>query len=84
VSFSSVILKEVQSSNITHVGYDGATQTLFIRFRNSGTYRYDGVSAAQHKALVESKSIGKHFHEAIRSRFEGVKLPDQSKSEQVA
>ena len=84
MSFASVVLKEVQSSNITHVGYDKSTETLFIRFRNSGTYCYEGVSAAQHNALVTAKSIGKHFHEAIRSRFKGVKLPEPGSESQVA
>jgi hypothetical protein len=56
----------VSSSNIESVGYDAGKQELEIKFKNGGTYRYAGVDARKHAALMGAKSIGAHFHQHIR------------------
>lgn len=67
-------MQEVQSSTISHVGYHAATQELRIRFKHGGEYLYNGVSEAEHKALMDAPSIGKHFHSNIRPKYNGKKV----------
>jgi hypothetical protein len=55
----------VKSSNILSVGHDPETQELHVEFSTGGTYKYSGISAAQHAALLSSDSIGKHMKKHI-------------------
>lgn len=64
----------VKSSNVTHVGYDAATQTLAVRFKGGGTYHYDGVPAKTHAALLAAKSIGGHLATHIKPKHKAEKL----------
>ena len=57
----------VNSSSLASVGHDPETNTLEIEFKNGGVYRYAGVSAEDHAALIGSSSIGAHFHQRIRN-----------------
>ena len=65
-------MKNVKSSNLMAIGYDEAKKILAVRF-NSGVWHYEGVSPEQHRALMSAESIGKHFHQNIRTKFKGVK-----------
>lgn len=67
-------LNPVNSSNITHVGYDAASQEMHIQFSSGKTYSYVGVSPEQHQALVNADSVGAHFAKAIRPNFTGKSL----------
>lgn len=64
-------LKEVQSSNITHIGYDAATQTLIVKFKGSGKYSYAPVPQEKFDALMLAESKGKYFAAEIRSAKDG-------------
>lgn len=66
-------MQEVNSSTISHIGHDQATNTLTISFKNGGTYTYEGVPAEEHAKLMSAPSIGKHFMANIRSKYKGVK-----------
>ena len=65
--------KPVTSSNIKAVGYDAESKTLGVEFKDGGIYHYEGVSPEKHKAFVESKSIGSHFHKHIRPHHKHAK-----------
>lgn len=75
-------MQEVKSSNISHVGYDPATNELRIRFTRGGEYLYRGVSEEEHAALMGAESIGKHFQAHIRTKYAGAK--QASSVEEVA
>lgn len=64
----------VKSSSIEAVAHDPAQHALTIRFRNGTLYRYDGVTADQHAALMRADSIGAHFAQHIRNQFPATKL----------
>jgi hypothetical protein len=66
-------MQPVKSSTISHVGHDPDLNRLTIKFNSGGTYTYDGVSAEEHKALLEAPSIGKHFAANIRQKYKGVR-----------
>lgn len=55
------------SSNVRGIGYDPATQTLRVEF-HSGTYEYDGVTPAQHEALMAADSKGSFIHAHVRGK----------------
>ena len=61
-------MKPVKSSQIAEIGHDPAMKMLQIKFTNGEVYRYHGVEEHQHHALVNSPSIGSHFHKQIRGR----------------
>ncbi len=64
----------VKSSNIQSVGYDAATRALEIEFKSGGVYRYHGVTLDEYHALVNSASLGSHFHHHIRSRYQSERM----------
>lgn len=49
----------VQSSNIAAIGHEGTT--MHVRFKNGGTYVYEGITAEGFGKLKEAKSCGKHL-----------------------
>ncbi len=62
-------MKEVKSSNISHIGYDENTQTLKVRFHRGGEYHYSNVPKEEHEAFLNSKSIGSHFSKSIKNVY---------------
>lgn len=60
-------MKEVKSSNISHIGWkDG---TLSVRFKSGDkVYDYAGVTEAEWKAFENAESHGSHFHNHIKGR----------------
>lgn len=62
-------LKPVTSSNIKAIGYDPESKTMAVHFGGDHVYAYADVPADTHKALVESSSIGSHFHANIKGKF---------------
>lgn len=64
----------VKSSNIKAVGYDPQNKIMHVEFLSGSKHAYPGVEPAQHSAMMESSSIGSHFHTHIKSKINGVKL----------
>lgn len=61
-------MKFINNSNIDEVDFkDG---TLTVKFRNGSAYDYSGVTPEQHQAFVNAESVGSHFHNHIRGKFE--------------
>ena len=59
--------KKVSSSMIKSIGHDPQTNTLEVEFKNGKIYTYS-ATAAQHKSLMESDSIGRHFNGHFRGK----------------
>ena len=74
--------KDVTSSTIHSVGYDGAGQILEVRFwkgrkeeRVPGdVYRYFDVPEKEHENLMKAESVGKYFHAHIRNNYRFEKI----------
>lgn len=55
---------QVESSNISAVGFDG--ELLFVEFRNGSIYDYVGVHRDIFAHLLIAESVGKFFNEHIK------------------
>ena len=49
---------------------------LQLEFRSRAVYRYFGVPAAVHEALLAAPSKGTYFNRAIRGRYAYVRVPE--------
>lgn len=58
---NQIELQEVESGNIARIGYDKESATLVVEFKHGGKYAYTPVPEEVHQALIEAKSIGRHF-----------------------
>lgn len=68
-------MQAVESSQISHVGYDEKTKVLCLRFVKGGAYyTYKGIPIEVHKELLESESIGSYFGKNIRMKYQYEKL----------
>lgn len=58
---------EVESSCLSHVGYDHEQQTLYLTYRPTGmTYLYYDVSQSDFEALMNAPSLGQHVNRVIK------------------
>ena len=64
-------MREIKSSNLSHVGYDGGT--LKIRFKSGVEWHYADVPPEVHTELMKAESPGGYFRTHIRDRYEGKK-----------
>lgn len=66
-------MKPVASSNIASIGYDEATEELYITFLGSGrTYKYESVPPGEYAMLERAGSVGSYFAENIRNQYKTV------------
>ena len=64
----------VNSSNLVSVGYDPASETLEIEFRESGVYEYYNVPQFMFERMMEAGSIGTFFNSEIKNSYAWAKL----------
>lgn len=67
-------LKEVQSSNLSHVGYSPDSREMVVRFKSGGTYKYSGVPPEAHSAFMAADSKGGHFAKNISGKYKHEKI----------
>ena len=59
----------VMSSDLSSVGYDAASRTLYVRFHKGGTYSYSNVPEGVYRGLMNAPSKGRYFRENIRTTY---------------
>lgn len=83
----NIALEPCESSQIHSYGFDSATETLAVRFKDRATgaptslYHYSNFTEANFKALKEAESTGSHFYRHIKpfkDRFPYARI-DESK-----
>jgi hypothetical protein len=62
-------MKNVNSSNVAAIGYDNATQTLQVEFKNGSTYQYFDVPEAIYNGLDDATSVGSYLNAHIKGSF---------------
>ena len=58
--------RPARSSNVAGVRFDKKDDTLTVKFRGGGTYRYQGVNKDMWKDLKGAESIGKWLHQNVK------------------
>ena len=64
----------VDSSNISSIGFDEASNTLEIEFHSGAIYQYFDVPFNVYQEIRESSSIGQYFAQHIKGYFRFVKV----------
>lgn len=59
----------VQSSNVDAVGYEAASSSMHIKFKNGATYKYADVPQGVYTALLESSSVGSFLSDNVKGKF---------------
>mgnify|MGYP001562475787 CR=1 FL=1 len=67
----------VTSSNIAAVGYEA--ETLTVRFRNGGEYRYSKVPVGVYAALMAAESKGGYLARFVARKYPFVKVVQPEK-----
>ena len=67
-------LTPVESSNIEAVGYDDATRSLTVKFKNGTTFRYDDVEPEHYENMISADSVGSYFHKNVRNDHEATRI----------
>lgn len=66
--------RRVQStSGVDMVGWDNRGN-MYISFKNSGTYVYQGVTRQRAVAMTRARSVGRYLEKVIKPRFEAIKI----------
>lgn len=62
-------MEPVESSSVVAVGYDEATNELWVEFEGGGTYVYSLVPRSVHRELLASSSIGRFMNRTVKPRY---------------
>jgi hypothetical protein len=57
----------VSSSNIMSAGYDEASETLEVEFKDGAVYQYFNVGSAVYEAFMQAASKGQYFNAYIKN-----------------
>lgn len=64
----TIPMRPLASSSLKAYGYDEASQTLAVEFKNGRTYRYPGIAPEAAAGLATAKSAGRYVNELLRGR----------------
>ena len=67
--YMDVNMHPVSSSNVAALGYDAATQVVYVEFNNGTTYTYSGVPEHVYQALDNAASIGSYLHHNLKNVY---------------
>ena len=62
-------MQPVSSSNISAVGYDAESQTVYIQFMNGSTYAYKGVPEHEFENLRTAPSVGSYLNRNYKNVY---------------
>lgn len=62
----SVEMQPVDSSMVSHVGYEPASKTLHLTYHSGQTYQHPGVPAAKFAALLSAPRVGVYINKQIK------------------
>lgn len=64
----------VSSSNVAEIGYDPATMTLEVAFRDGSVYQYFDVPETVYQEFMGAPSKGQFLHANIKNIYRYLKL----------
>ena len=63
------VMQPVSSSNISAVGYDAESQTVYIQFMNGSAYAYKGVPEHEFENLRTAPSVGSYLNRNYKNVY---------------
>ncbi|MBB2991073.1 hypothetical protein FHR72_002546 [Mycolicibacterium iranicum] len=63
-------MEPVDSSNIYRIGYDSATEELYVEFSNGRIYVYSGVPQSTYDELFTADSKGSYMNREIKPNYD--------------
>lgn len=63
-------MTDVKSSQVQSIGYDAASKTLAVKFKNGGEYQYDGVPPEINENILKAESVGKYLGAHVKGKFQ--------------
>lgn len=60
-------LREVESSNISKIGYD--TDALIVEYKSGARYKYEGVPKALYEEFLTADSKGRFMNSNIKGKY---------------
>lgn len=67
-------MQQVQSSNITRIGFDAAAGKLYVEFTSGTLYEYEGIAPELFESFMKAESKGRFFGAEIRPKFTGTRI----------
>lgn len=64
----------VSSSNVISIGYDSATMTLEVEYKDSSVYQYFDVPESVYQDLMLASSVGQYMHSNIKGNYRYAKV----------
>ena len=65
----NVAMTKVNSSNVDEIGYDEATQIVYVRFLNNSLYIYKNVPEIVYQGLLNAPSVGSYLHRNFKNVY---------------
>jgi hypothetical protein len=62
-------MQPIESSTISHAGYDAEKQTLVVQFKTGAIYEYSGVPEEEYDGLMSAGSAGAYLHQNIKGVY---------------
>jgi hypothetical protein len=59
----------VSSSNVSAVGYDAESMTVYVQFLNGSTYAYKGVPEHEFENLRTAASVGSYLNRNYKNIY---------------
>jgi len=64
----------VDSTSLRSIGYDAASLTLEVEFRNGSVYQYANVPSELWARFRRAESMGRFFQDHVRDHFETMRV----------
>lgn len=75
----SIPLSKVDSSMIYELGYSPKQKIMHAKFNTGKKYRYSDVPQSEYRKLRKAESVGSHFNEHFRGRYDHEKIGHMAK-----
>ena len=62
-------MNSVQSSNLAKIGYDSATEILWVEFLDGATYQYKNIPQVVYEGLMSASSHGSYLNREIKDSY---------------
>jgi hypothetical protein len=62
-----MVFTQVQSSNISRIGYEASTNTMLVVFSDQSTYEYTAIPNELHQNFIKSLSKGAYLQRVVVS-----------------